>query len=176
MSNADQLTPPKLSELKKSIHRERPLIIAKFQGKNFTRFQNSLHTVNLDSKIGRGVAVYTHNSLDKPVVKIKFRGSVSLELRLRGGDLLLLGCFYRSNTLTSTPNKNNENLNKLLQCISNKTYSHKCFVGDFNFKDINWKSWTTLHNEGSREAKFTDEAMQVPEIVPKITARLAPCY
>ena len=79
-----------------------------------------------------------------------------LEIRLCGGDLLLFGCFYRSTTPTSTSAKNNDDLNRLLRCISEKKYSHKYFVGDFNFKDINWMSWTTRHNEDSKENKFIE--------------------
>ena len=35
-----------------------------------------------------------------------------------------------------------------------KNYSHRCIVGDFNYRDINWSSWTTHHGEESKEAKF----------------------
>ena len=31
-----------------------------------------------------------------------------------------------------------------------------CLVGDFNFKDINWVSLTTFHNDDSKEAKFLE--------------------
>ena len=37
-----------------------------------------------------------------------------------------------------------------------RKYSHKCFVGDFNYRNINWVSWTTPHNEDSNEAKFVE--------------------
>ena len=40
--------------------------------------------------------------------------------------------------------------------LCNKSYSHVCLVGDFNFKDINWKTWTTFHGEESKEAKFLE--------------------
>ena len=73
-----------------------------------------------------------------------------------GGDILLFGCFYRSPTPSSISEDNNENLNKLLRSISMRKYSHKCFVGDFNYRNINWVSWTTLQNEDSNEAKFVE--------------------
>ena len=57
-------------------------------------------------------------------------------------------------TPSNTSDRNNENLNRLLARISKKKYSHKCIVGDYNFKDINWLTWTTIHNEESKEAKF----------------------
>ena len=40
--------------------------------------------------------------------------------------------------------------------LSDKSYSHKCFVGDFNFEDINWETWTTSQNEESKETKFIE--------------------
>ena len=69
---------------------------------------------------------------------------------------MIFGCFYRSPTPSSTSEVNNSHLNQLLNNLSNKPYSHKCFVGDFNLKDINWDSWNTFHNEESKEAKFIE--------------------
>ena len=87
--------------------------------------------------------MYVHNSLEKSVIEIKpdvgFEEVCLLEVRLRGGDVMLFGSIYRSPTVTDTSNDNNENLNKLLKCITSKKYSNKCLVGDFNFKDINWE-------------------------------------
>ena len=71
---------------------------------------------------------------------------------------MLFGCFYRSHTPSATSDKNNDDLNRIFYNISRKNYSHKCLVGDFNFKDINWVSWTTFHNENSKEAKFIEAA------------------
>ena len=122
----------------------------------------TLHTINLDpeSKTGRGVAVYTHMSLDKSTIQIEpdlhYVEACLLEIRLRGGDVLLFGCFYRSPTATITSETNNENLYKLLRICSLKKYTHKCFVGDFNYKNINWVSWTTTCNEDSKEFEFIE--------------------
>ena len=67
---------------------------------------------------------------------------------------MLFGSFYRSRTPTVTSDVNNENLNKLLTLISSKGY--QCLVGDYNFKDINWISWTTSRNDESKEFKFIE--------------------
>ena len=69
---------------------------------------------------------------------------------------MLFGCFYRSPTPSESSVHNAENLNKILCLISKKKYSHKCLVGDFNFPDINWESWTTPHNENSKEFAFIE--------------------
>ena len=104
--------------------------------------------------------MYTHTSIGTSVTqmrpKSKFEEVCLLEIRLRGGDLLLFGCFYRSPTPSSYSDVNNYNLNQLLRVINLKKYSHKCFVEDFNYKDINWNSWSTPHVEDSKEAKFLD--------------------
>ena len=86
----------------------------------------------------------------------QFKEACLLEIRLRGGDILLFGCFYRSPTPTSDSIENNENLNRLLKTICTKSYSHICLVGDLNYKDINWKSWTTSHGDESKEVKFIE--------------------
>ena len=65
---------------------------------------------------------------------------------------MLFGCYYKSPTPTSSENNNNS-LNRLLCCVSEKKYTHKCFVGDFNYRDI---TWTTQHNEESKENKFIE--------------------
>ena len=36
----------------------------------------------------------------------------------------------------------------------NKRYTHRGFVGDFNYKEINWVKWNTNKNENSTEEKF----------------------
>ena len=170
-TNADQLTPLKLTELKTRIQKDKPLIIAVYdiKPKNSEKLRNlldykipgySIHPVNLDSKIGRGMTIYTHYSIEKSVIEIKpeikFEEVCLLEIKLRGGDTMLFGSFYRSPTRTDTSEENNTNLNKLLMNLSGKSYIRKCFVGDLNFKDINWESWTTFHNEESKETKFIE--------------------
>ena len=127
----------------------------------------SIHSVNLECNDGgRGIAVYTHNSLDKSIVhtqpELAYQEACLLEIKLRGGDLMLFGCFYRSPTTSITSDKNNESLNQLLRCLSKISNTHTCLVGDFNFRNINWLSRTPPpppHNVDSKETKFI-EAVQ----------------
>ena len=37
-----------------------------------------------------------------------------------------------------------------------KEYSHRCIVGDFNYRDINWRNWTTPHGPDSKEARYIE--------------------
>ena len=170
-TNADQLTQCKKDELIKLIEVEKPMIVAvsEVKPKNAKERQQqdyeipgfTMHPTNLKSEEGgRGVAVYTHSSIDKSVVQIKpttcFEEACLLEIRLRGGDVLLFACMYRSPSITPSSDVNNEKLNNLLRTISTKSYSHQCIVGDFNYKSINWRSCSTDTGENGREAKFLE--------------------
>ena len=75
---------------------------------------------------------------------------------LRGGDKLLFTCYYPSPAPSETSKRNNDRLNQLLKCISQKKYSHRCIVGGLNFTDINWLTWTTVHGENIIEATFIE--------------------
>ena len=169
-TNADQLTTSKMTELKKLIERKKPLIIAICEmkpknsqdrtTKDYEIPNYTLHPVNLFNDEGRGIAVYTHQTLDKSTIQIKsnqnFEEACLLEIKLRGGDTLLFGCCYRSPTPTDSSNANNDSLNRLLKCVSLKKYSHTCIVGDFNYKSINWSTCKTTQADNSAEACFIE--------------------
>ena len=82
-TNADQLTSSKKTELLKNIEREKPLIVAVCEVKPKMSKDRSLldynipgfflHPTNIDDDLdnGRGIAVYTHESIEKSVVQIK---------------------------------------------------------------------------------------------------------
>ena len=151
-TNADQFTHSKKDELQQRILTEKPLVIAVSEVKIKNSKERSaedysidgytINQTNLLNDTGRGIIIYTHDSLDKSTIQIevknKFEEACLLEIRLRGGDVLLFGCIYRSPTSTPESNENNENLNNLIRSISDKSYSHICLVGDFNFKEIRW--------------------------------------
>ena len=136
-TNADQLTTLKMTELNKRVMQEKPMVIAicEVKPKNSKERAEqdyiipgySFHPLNLDSDTGRGVVIYIHSSLDKSVIQVipelGFEEACLLEIRVRGGDSLLFGCFYRSPTPTFTSDKNNDNLNHLLRRLSDKNYS-----------------------------------------------------
>lgn len=78
-------------------------------------------------------------------------------MQLSGNDTMVFGCFYRSPTSNPDSIKNNEHLNSLKKDLSsNKKYSHRCFVGDFNFRTIDWSGWSSPHGEESKEEKFLE--------------------
>ena len=78
VTNADQLSSAKMTELQKRIKLEKPLIIVVCEVKPMNHHEGtepdyvipgySIHPVNMDSSIG--VVIYTHSSLDKSVNQI----------------------------------------------------------------------------------------------------------
>ena len=124
VTNADQLSSAKMAELQKRIKLKKPLVIAVCEVKPKNPHERaepdydipgySIHQVNLDSSIDRCVVLYTCSSLDKSVIQIipeiAFEEVCLLEIRLRGGDLLLKGCLYRNPTPSISSDRNNDNL------------------------------------------------------------------
>ena len=102
-TNSNQLTTSKMTELQKKIEHEKPLIVAVCEVKpknsnDRTTIDNEipnyiLHPINLDNNTGRGIAVYSHTSIDKSILQINpditFAEACLLEVRLRGRDNLL---------------------------------------------------------------------------------------
>ena len=85
----------------KRIKREKPLIIAvcEMKPKNSKEYEiqdydipdYTIHPVNLDlSSCGRGIAIFTHTSIEKSSIQIQpelvFEEARLLEIKLRGGD------------------------------------------------------------------------------------------
>ena len=80
-TNADQLTSSKRTELKKLVESKNPHVPAVCEvkpknpgersSKDYEIPNYSLHPINLYNNVGRGIAVYTHQSLDKSTIQIK---------------------------------------------------------------------------------------------------------
>ena len=85
--------------------------------------------------------LFIHNSLPFQAhhFEVDFNEALFCTLKLKGKETLLVGSFYRS------PNKteNNDNLNELLEKISEKKISHVLLLGDFNYPKIDWKIMCT---------------------------------
>ena len=63
---------------------------------------------------------------------------------------MVFGCFYRSPTQSQRSTENCKSLNSLINGLAgNNNYTHKCFVGDFNFKDIEWPGMSIYKDEES---------------------------
>ena len=100
-TNTDQFTHSKKNELQKRIITEKPMIIAvsEVKIKNGREMMETdyeingytIRPINLERNpnIGRGIIIYTHNSIDKSTIQIKmdskFEEACILEICLRGG-------------------------------------------------------------------------------------------
>ena len=92
-------------DLKKVIQIETPFLVAISEVKlnnssertmiDYEILNYTLHSINLDKDIGRGMAVYSHVSIDKSMIEmrsdIQFDEMCLLELKLRGRGTLLFG-------------------------------------------------------------------------------------
>ena len=88
----------------------------------------TLHSINLDKDIGRGMAVYSHVSIDKSMIgrrsDIQFEEMCLLEVKLCRCDTLQFGSLYRSPTKSTTSDANNKNLNELLKYLPHRENTH----------------------------------------------------
>jgi len=170
-TNTDQQTSLKISELRELIIQQKPQILAICKVKLKNGIERTLQDYaingyvlnhrNIDSTVGSGIAIYVHSSITNLVLQsdttAPFHEACILEICLQGFNTMVFGCFYRSPTSNSASDENNDNLNAVLKNLAlNKKYSHKCFVGDFNFKMINWNTSFSSHNEESKEEKFLE--------------------
>ncbi len=116
----------------------------------YNLFHNSLKTGDGT----RGCLVYVIKSISAHQVETDdaFPDSALVEIKLIGGDKLLLGCIYRSPN--SMP-ESNAHLCRFLVNISNMRYSHLLICGDFNFPKIDWGTWTS-NSENDEGANFIE--------------------
>lgn len=90
---------------------------------------------------GRGVVMWTKTSLNATSVSLDcsldVHDSMLCEIRLHKKKKLLVGCIYRSPNSTST---HNDKICQLIKWATSRKYSHMVLAGDFNFREIDWKS------------------------------------
>ena len=90
----------------------------------------------------RGVVIYVKDTISpeycKEVNDTEFCESVWCTLRLENKNLLL-GGIYKS---PSSNLENHRNLNRLISQASSMNFHHLVILGDFNFPEIDWSTWT----------------------------------
>ena len=99
-TNANQFTHAKKDELQQRIITEKPMLVAlnEVKPKNGREMSEidynidgyTINPINLDDSFGRGIIIYTHNSLEKSAIQIRasnpFAEACLIEVRLRNGD------------------------------------------------------------------------------------------
>ena len=164
-TNPDMLA-NKMDELNAYIKEYKPLIIGIAEVKpkhqrytpNVATYNIADYTTfhkNITNNTGRGVLLYVHNSLqaDEVCLQSDFEEFVCAEISLLKGDKLLACVIYRSDSGTE---QNNIHLNTLMTKIADTKYSHKLIMGDFNYRNIDWNSCTTVSSENSSDNKFIE--------------------
>ena len=117
----------------------------------------SNEAMNIDEGKGRGMFLFIHKSLPFQVHQfdVDFNEAQFCTLKFKGKNTLLIGSFYRSPSSTT---ENNDNLNKLLDKINEKNFSHVLLLGDFNYPRINWETKsTTATSTEDKELKFLEK-------------------
>ena len=92
---------------------------------------------------GRGVCIYVRKHLRAvqvdELVDDDFKESMWCEAQLKDRDVLLFGCIYRSPSSTA---ENCQRLNQLVNKACERGVSHLVIVGDINYSEADWKTWT----------------------------------
>ncbi|XP_069142291.1 uncharacterized protein [Argopecten irradians] len=114
------------------------------------------YTTNISTVSHRGVVIYTRDTLnaEKTDQHIPFQEYTTISVKLNEKDELLICCVYRS---PNSPEDNNKHLNELIDSLGNtKCYSHILLLGDFNYKEIDWKNQISLSGLNNPATKFLE--------------------
>ena len=77
-------------------------------------------------------------------IPVQFKEQIWLKLRLRGNDILIVGCIYRS---PSSLDANDKKIGKVIKSIVKMKPTHLLIAGDFNMPSINWDTVTTTKGQ-----------------------------
>ena len=81
----------------------------------------------------------------------KFDESIWVEIKLRDGDKLIIGCVCCS---PNSKSENNEKLLSLITEVTDKKPSHLLIAGDCNYPEIDWKNNSSPDNLNNINTKF----------------------
>ena len=111
---------------------------------------------NVGNSKYRGILVYVEKSMCVSELQLactEFNECLFVQIKLKNREELIIGTFYRS------PNSTLENNANLLSVINHVVSNHsgnKLFLGDFNFGNINWESWTVNEPNQTEDSNFID--------------------
>ena len=102
----------------------------------------TFYSNDLTQKV-RGVGIYVRNELDSsPTNFSQFKENIFVNIKHCGTTKFLIGNIYRS------PNSdlpNDSDLHDLINSVSSLNNTQFILVGDFNFPDIDWDTWSSTH-------------------------------
>lgn len=104
----------------------------------------------------RGVLIYAKQDISidfcRELRNDEFKESIWCEIRTEG-EKLLLGAVYKS---PSSDRENQEKLFRLINKAVDLGHKHFVMIGDFNFPDIDWRTWTVNGGEGNLAFQFVE--------------------
>ena len=111
------------------------------------------HFTNEKQGWKRGVVLYIRKGMGASELNWsnKFEESIWVEIKLRGGDKLIIGCIYCSQNSKS---ENNEKFLTLITEVTDKNPSHLQIAGDCNYPEIDWKNNSSPDNLNNNNNKF----------------------
>ena len=97
---------------------------------------------------GRGTVLFIRNNLEYDILsqyEDTFSPSTICKIKLNKENSFILGVLYRSPSCTE---EESLNVNKLINQISDKYFRQKIvLIGDFNYRDIDWKNDSSDKND-----------------------------
>lgn len=158
-TNADMLV-NKIQELKDRITKEWPDIIGinevKLKNMNGVELKREefkpdnekydIFGVNVEKEGGRGQLLFADKKLNAEEIKINSTAEEVLAIKIdtEKGNSLIVALMYRSPSSTS---KNNKKIRQAIEEITNMDGSDIIIMGDFNYKEINWKREKGMEKE-----------------------------
>ena len=170
-TNIDCFNSPKKNELLVQISRIKPQFVCLTEVLHKSpNSQWTFSNINIDGyakhhpdndKSKRGVMIFVLNELDaKPIPELNahtFQEAYFLNISYNKQNLIC-GVVYRSPNSTL---ENDKSLNELIDLASNLSISSKLMlVGDFNYKDIDWKSYSSKHSLNHPVSNFLDTLLK----------------
>ena len=145
-TNADTLTPSKLSELEANIKVSHPDVICitevspKNSSEEICDESYNIGGYNMfRSELGRGIIIYTAHHLLASLIETQtpYESSVWINVQITKSNNIIIGSIYRS---PNSKNENNKQLLALLSEVSAIKHDHLMITGDFNLKQIDWET------------------------------------
>ena len=136
-----------------AVNEVKPKAPGKYSMSDFIIDRHSRYEIfenNIDSDIGRGQLVLVKKCWKTKQVQMStdFSENILIEIKLDKKDKLLVALIYRSE---SEGEEMSRQLVKLTDEICSKGYSHILFMGDYNYRNINWDG---LDSKDKIEQKF----------------------
>jgi len=108
-----------------------------------------VHHTNITDSNKRGIVLYTAVWLRASpyLPEVAADESVWITIKLSGNDKLLVGCVYRS---PSSDMSNDDAIHTQIKTSSSNTeFTHLLIMGDFNYPNIKWDSYSISSESGS---------------------------